>query len=110
MKVKPIPQELLGDDLTLIYPTKTGATETPISNVRVERSESVEGNSSGDAKSTVQITVWVDYHRSTWAEFPIGARVRYNGELFEIKERRVYNAGTPHHLKFTANKTGDEIA
>lgn len=109
MKIKPIPQELLGDSLTLIYPTKTGALETPISNVRVERSESVEGNSSGDAKSTAQITVWVDHCRSTWAEFPIGARVRYNGEMFEIKERKVYRAGVPHHLKFTAKKIGDEL-
>lgn len=109
MRIKPIPQELLGDDLVLICPTKTGALETPISNVRVERSESVEGNSSGDAKSMAEITVWVDYRRSTWAEFPIGARVRYNGELFEVKERKVYRAGAPHHLKFTATKTGDEL-
>lgn len=109
MRIKPIPQELLGDSLTLICPTKTGSLETPISNVRVERSESIEGNSSGDAKSTAEITVWVDYRRSTRAEFPIGARVRYNGEVFEVDTRKVYRAGIPHHLKFTAKKIGDEL-
>lgn len=108
MKLKPIPQELLGDSLTLIYPTKTGALETPISNVRVERSESVERGSAGETKSTAEITVWVDYRRSTWAEFPIGARVRYNGEMFVVVTRKVYRAGIPHHLKFTANKIGDD--
>lgn len=109
MKLRPIPQKLLGDSLMLIYPTKTGALETPISNVRVERSENIEGYSSDKAKSTAEITVWVDYRRSTWAEFPIGARVRYNGETFEVDTRKVYRAGVPHHLKFTAKKIGDEL-
>lgn len=108
MNVKPIPQKLLGDNLVLILPTKTGTLETPISNVRVERTQSIEMSSQSNPKSTSEITVWVDYKRSTWAEFPVGARVRYGGETFEIIERRLYSADAPHHLKFTAKRTGDE--
>lgn len=108
MSVKPIPQKLLGDKLVLILPTKTGALETPISNVRLERTQSVESNSQSNPKSTSEITVWVDYKRSTWVEFPVGAKVRYDGETFEIIESRLYSAGAPHHLKFTAKRTGDE--
>lgn len=111
MNVKPIPQSLLGDNLVLILPTKTGTLETPISNVRVERTQSVEGSSQSNPKSVSEITVWVDYIRSTWAEFPVGAKVTYGGETFEIIERKLYNdsANAPHHLKFTARRTGDEV-
>lgn len=108
MNVKPIPNKLLGDELVLIYPTKTGSLETPIANVRVERSQSIEGYSTSSPKYSEEITVWVDYQNSTWAEFPIGAKVKYDGETFEITERKLYSADTPHHLKFTAKRTGDE--
>ena len=110
MNVKPIPDILLGDDITLILPTQTGRTETPISNVRVECSESIDGYDTKDPKSAAEITVWVDYHRSTWAEFPIGARVKYDGMTFEIIERKIYRAGIqPHHLKFKAKKIGEGL-
>lgn len=109
MNVKPIPNKLLGDDLVLICPTKTGTLETPVSNVRVERLQSIEGYLTSDQKCAAEITVWVDFQNSTWAEFPIGAKVRYDGETFEISERKLYCAGTPHHLKFTARKAGDEV-
>ena len=108
MNVKPIPNELLGDSLTLIVQKSAGFTETPIANVRVERSEDIEGYSTKDPNGRVEITVWVDYHNSTWAEFPVGAKVRYNGELFEIAEQKIYRAGEPHHCKFRAIKIGDE--
>lgn len=108
MKVKPIPNELLGDKITLITPTGTGFTETPIANVRVERSENIEGLSSNDPRNCAEITVWADYRNSTWADFPVGAKVRYNNEIFEIVEQKVYRAGEPHHCKFKARKTGDE--
>lgn len=109
MNVKPIPNRLLGENLVLIYPTKTGSLETPISNVRVERSQNIGSYSTGSPKSAAEITVWVDYRNSTWAEFPIGAKVKYAGETFEIIERKLYSAGTaPHHLKFTAKRIGEE--
>ncbi|MDE6728278.1 MAG: hypothetical protein K2J80_10130, partial [Oscillospiraceae bacterium] len=69
MNVKPIPNALLGGKITLVLPTKTGFSETPISNIRVERSERIEGQTANDQQSITEITVWVDYVNSTWAEF-----------------------------------------
>ena len=108
MNVKPIPNALLGDDITLMIPTATGFTETPISNVRVERSEDIAGYSSDDPRGHAEITVWVDRHNSTWTDFPVGTKVRFGGEIFEINEQKVYRAGEPHHCKFKAIKIGDE--
>lgn len=108
MNVRPIPNGLLGDSITLITPNAVGYTETPISNVRVERSDSIEGHTSDDPRARSVITVWVDRHNSTWREFPVGAKVRYNNEVFEITEQKVYRAGEPHHCKFKAIKTGDD--
>ena len=108
MNVKPIPNALLGDDITLMIPTATGFTETPISNVRVERTEDIKNYPSDDPRGRAVITVWADRHNSTWTDFPVGAKVRYGGEVFEIAEQKIYRAGEPHHCKFTAIKIGDE--
>lgn len=108
MNVKPIPNALLGDKITLMVPTATGFTETPIANVRVERSEDIENRTSDDPLCRAEITVWADYHNSTWTDFPVGAKVRFNGEVFEIAEQKVYRAGEPHHCKFKAIKIGDD--
>ncbi len=109
MNVKPIPNQLLGDMIVLMTPTPYGFTETPIQNVRVERTENAERSAAENrARVSVEITVWADRHNSTWTDFPAGARVNYGGEIFEITESRVYRAGEPHHCKFTARKTGEE--
>lgn len=104
MNVKPIPNRLLGDSITLILPTANGSSETPIKNVRVER-ENFFGD---DIRGCAEITVWVDRKNSTWAEFPVGARVRYDGGVFTITEQKVYRAGEPHHCKFKAIRIGDD--
>ena len=109
---EPFPHEVLGDKVILIIPTKTGFSEIPADNVRVERSEEIENGSPCRAA----ITVWADYHNSTWSEFPAGAKVgtttgtkvTYNNELFEITEQRIYRAAQLHHVKFKAVKIGDE--
>lgn len=108
MNVKPIPNALLGDSIILIRPTATGFTETPIANVRVECSENIDGYSTDDPRARYEITVWVDYRNSTWTDFPTGAKARYNGEVFEITEQKIYRAGEPHHCKFKAIKIGDD--
>lgn len=108
MNVRPIPNELLGDSIVLIVPKSAGFTETPISNVRVERSEDIAGYSSDDPRGRAEITVWADFHNSTWTDFPVGAKVRWGSEVFEITEQKVYRAGGPHHCKFRATKIGDE--
>ena len=108
MNVKPIPNALLGDGITLMLPTETGLTETLISNVRVERSEDIKNHLSDEPRDNAEITVWVDRRNSTWTEFPVGAKVRFENEVFEITEQKVYRAGEPHHCKFRAIKIGDE--
>ena len=108
MNVKPIPNALLGDNIILIKPTAAGFTETPIANVRVECSEDIDGYSSSDPRCRAEITVWVDYHNSTWAEFPVGAKVKWGGKVFEIAEQKIYRAVEPHHCKFKAIKIGDD--
>lgn len=108
MNVKPIPNALLGDNITLLLPTPAGFSETPVKNVRVELSESVDGYAGSETRRSALITVWVDRLNSTWTEFPVGASVRYNGEIFTITEQKVYRAKEPHHCKFTAKKIGDD--
>ena len=108
MTVLPIPKEFLDDFIILIKPNGAGYIETPISNVRVEHSETIDGYSTDDPRTRAEITVWVDRRNSTWADFPVGAKVRYNNEVFEITEQKVYHAGEPHHCKFKAIKTGDD--
>lgn len=104
MNVKPIPDALLGDSLTLMLPTKTGLTETSVQNVRVERSEALKNG----VRSVASITVWADCKNSSHTDFPVGARVKFDGEMFEITEQKMYRAKEPHHCKFTAVKTGDD--
>ena len=108
MNVMPIPNELLGDNITLITPTGSGFSETLIANVRVERTENIDGYSTNDPRARAGITVWVDRQNSTWTDFPIGARVKLDTEIYEIVEQKVYRAGKPHHCKFRAIKIGDE--
>lgn len=111
MNVKPIPNELLGDSITLILPTAAGKTEKKISNVRVELSDFVGDYSSKSPNDGGEITVWADKENSTAAEFPVGARVRYRSMTFEIIESKTFYAAVnkPHHIKFKARKTGDDI-
>lgn len=106
MNVKPIPNRLLGDNIVLILPTANGSSEKPIKNVRVERLESLEGG----ARDLSEITVWVDRVNSTWTEFPVGAKIRYDGCVFTITQTKVYRAGEPHHCKFNAQMIGDDNA
>lgn len=104
MNARPIPNALLGDSLTLMLPTKTGVSETSVHNVRVERSEALKNGT----QSRAAITVWADCQNSSHTDFPVGARVKYGGETFEITEQKMYRAEGPHHCKFTAVKTGDD--
>lgn len=123
MNVKPIPNELLGEQIVLIVPTATGTAEYLVENVRAERSEKIEDSSAKSPRCYDEITVWADFHNSKLtgipnftelietnpeALFPVGALVRYKNELFEVFESKIYKAGTPHHIKFKARKTGDD--
>ena len=55
MKVKPIPNSLLGENITLVLPTATGFSETPIKNVRVELSDSLDSYGKTTVSSAAEI-------------------------------------------------------
>lgn len=108
MNVKPIPDILLGDSLTLLVPNASGKwSETAVRNVRVERTGSVTDGFSKSARDDTELTVWYDCERSSpKLGFAVGMKVRYRGETFEITEYKMYFADGPHHCKFTARKIG----
>lgn len=109
MTVKPIPDILLGDSITLLTPAPGKWNETKINNVRVERTEAVSDYSSQKARDNTELTVWFDYERSSpKAEFSAGMRISFRGEIYEITESRIYRADAPHHCKFRARKIGGE--
>lgn len=109
MNVKPIPDILLGDSVTLLTPASGKWNETKINNVRVERTEAVSDHSLQKARDNTELTVWFDYASSyPKADFSAGARVSYRGESYEITESKIYFADAPHHCKFKARKLGGE--
>lgn len=108
MNIKPIPDELLGDDITLILPTGSGFYRRNIYNVRVEKLEAITDYASRKIRDNTVITVWYDYENSyPQADFPAGARVEYEDCVYEITETKVYSAGSPHHCKFKARKISE---
>lgn len=98
MNVKPIPNALLGSQIYLILPTKTGYTERPIDNVRVELSENVSDCFSESPRDTTEITVWVDYRNSIWEsedktaefDFPVGAKIRLTKNCLRLRNRKSF--------------------
>ncbi len=110
MNIMPIPDVLLGDSFTLLVPNASGKWgETVISNVRVERTVCISDYSSQKARDNTELTVWYDCAKSSpKTDFTAGMKVRYHSELYEITERKVYLADSPHHCKFKARKIGGE--
>lgn len=58
MKIMPIPDELLGDSITLFEPTDSGYRETEVVNVRVDRTNSVTDFNSAHTRDTTEITIY----------------------------------------------------
>lgn len=109
MNVRPIPDILLGDNITLLVPSSGRWDKLFISNVRVERSESVSDYSSQKARENTGLTVWFDHANSSpKTEFSIGMKVVYDNETYEITEVKNYFTDTPHHCKLKARKIGGE--
>ena len=110
MTVRPIPDVLLGDSITLLVPVSGKWNETKINNVRVERTGAVSDYSSQKPRDNTGLTVWYDCTRSSpKTEFSAGMKVTYRGETYEITESRTYFADAPHHCKFKARKIGGEF-
>lgn len=107
MYIPPIPNQLLGSSLVLEVATENGFTLRNVSNVRVEREESITDFTSSSQHDYTKITVWFDYTNSQPAtEFEVGMKVRYDGEIFEIVKSKIYGCDTPHHCRFEARKIG----
>lgn len=107
MTIKPIPDILLGDSVTLLIPASGKWNEKKINNIRVERTGAVNDYSSQRAREQTTITVWFDFAKSSpKTDISAGMGVRYHGEVYEVTESKIYSADAPHHLKFTARKTG----
>ncbi len=108
IKVKPIPNELLGDDIVLITPTGSGTFSRTIYNVRVEKTEEITDFVSRVTRDNTEITVWYDFENSyPSAEFPVAARVKFEGDVYEILESRVFKTDSPHHIRFKARKISE---
>ncbi|MGN1423252.1 MAG: putative minor capsid protein [Oscillospiraceae bacterium] len=110
MTIKPIPDMLLGDSFTLISPVKSGGTVcTEISNVRVERVNSVADYTT-TARDCTELSIWFDCSNSRplGAEFSAGQRAEYMGEEYELTEVRVLGADRPHHIRIKARKINGE--
>ncbi|MCH5203963.1 MAG: hypothetical protein J1F03_04390 [Oscillospiraceae bacterium] len=108
MNTEPIPNELLGDDIFIQKPSQNGWTDLYISNVRAERSSTIESGYPDKPREKTKLTVWYDCVNSRpQTEVECGMRIRFNGEIFDIVSVRVIRAKTPHHLKITAVKIGE---
>ncbi len=102
--MNPIPNVLLGDEITLEKPTESGWTDTRISNVRAEKVSAIEDNYNIPQEKT-ELFVWYDCVNSyPNTDFEAGMRIKFRGEVFEIVKVREYKAKTPHHIKITADK------
>ena len=109
MNLKPIPQILLGDSVTLQIPSEEGFGEQEIFNIRVERTNSIGESSASVPCENTEITVWYDFSLSyPAADFTAGMRIIYRGETYEINEVKVFKADTPHHLRLKARKINGE--
>lgn len=111
MNVMPIPNELLGDSVTLFKPTSLGFSEMEIVNVRVDRTSSVTDFNSAHTRDTTEITIYYDCENSrpSYAEFSAGMQVEYWGERFEIIKVKRYCAVNPHHYTITARKISGQF-
>lgn len=108
MKIMPIPDELLGDAITLLEPAEHGYRETEVVNVRVDRTNAVSDFNSAHTRDTTEITIYYDCENSrpSLVDFSAGMQAEYCGELFEIIKVKRYCAAAPHHYTITARKIG----
>lgn len=109
MRVEPIPDELLGSDITVEIPSNTGHYNHNVYNVRVERVEEIDDYTSQKSRDKTRIFVWFDYTNSyPETEFSVGMRIRYDGEVYEVVKMKVYSADSPHHCKVEARKISED--
>lgn len=108
MKIEPIPNELLGDDIVVLKPDEDGWTELNVSNVRAERIEAIDSGYPYNPREKTKLTVWYDFTNSSpKTDIACGMRISFGGEIFDIVNVKLLRAVEPHHLKITAVKLGE---
>ena len=106
MTVKPIPQELLRDAVTLLVPAASGYESCELSCVRVVRKSAVSDRSAVNVRDVSEITVYYDCVNSSpaGAELSAGMLLESDGVRYEIIRAEEFSALEPHHIRITARR------
>lgn len=106
MRIKPIPDTLLGDNATLIIPEGSGFIRIELSNIRAQRKSSITDYSAGQSRDTTELTVYFDCNSSepVGMEFTAGEQLEYRGEVYEIIEVKLFAGEAPHHWRLVGRK------
>ncbi len=106
MQFKPIPYDLLTDEITLLSPREDGYENIEICNVRVVTASRISEYNSVRGRDTSEITVYYDCENSypSDVDFEAGMLIVYNNTRYEILSAEQVKAETLHHIKITARK------
>lgn len=106
MQLRPIPYDLLTDEVTLLCPCVDGYESTEIWNVRAVAASRISEYNSVRGRDTSEITVYYDCENSypSDVEFEAGMLILYNNTRYEIISAEQFKADTLHHIKITARK------
>ena len=106
MQLKPIPYDLLTDEMTLLSPHEDGYESKKIWNVRVVSASRISEYNSVRGRDTSEITVYYDCENSypSDVDFEAGMLIVYNNTRYEILSAEQFKAETLHHIKITARK------
>lgn len=106
MQPRPIPYDLLTDEMTLLCPRESGYENIEICNVRVISASRISEYNSVRGRDTSEITVYYDCENSypSDVDFEAGMLILYNDTRYEILSAEQFKAETLHHIKITARK------
>lgn len=103
---RPIPLELLADDITLMTPTVDGYDSTEIYNVRVQKKSAVREYNSAAVRDISEITVYYDCENSSprGVDFLAGMLIMHDDVRYEILAAEQFAAEQLHHIRIIARK------
>ena len=103
---RPIPMELLADEITLMVPTVDGYDNIEIYNVRVQKKSAVREYNSTAVRDISEITVYYDCENSSphGVEFLAGMLIQHDDMRYEILTAEQFSAQQLHHIRITARK------
>lgn len=103
---RPIPMELLVDEVTLMAPTVDGYDSTEIYNVRVQKRSAVREYNSSALRDISEITMYYDCENSSpkGVEFLAGMLIVHDSVRYEILTAEQFSDEQLHHIRITARK------